>query len=180
MATENSYGTTTDATYPDNLHEKPDVNLESLARLIHEYINGTRKDKGLHPLAYDTALADLAKIHSRDMAEFRYFDHVDNTGKDPTRRAKIYGYKTLKKQGSRITDGISENIIRIPLYKWVVFAEGKTYHWRTEEDIARTVLSGWLESPGHRKNLLNPEADREGIGVFITGDLRVYVTQDLW
>jgi len=166
--------------HSSNLHEKPEIHLENLAGLIHEYINRTRENKGIHPLQYDTALAELAKVHSYDMAKFRYFDHVDPSGLSPTERAKTSGYTTVKRQGQNVTDGISENIIRIPLYKWVVFADGMTYHWRTEEEIAQSVLSGWLESPGHRENLLNPDADRQGIGVVITEDLRVYVTQDLW
>jgi hypothetical protein len=46
------------------------------------------------------------------------------------------------------------------------------------EEIAKQVVNGWMNSPGHRANILNGRYDREGIGVAVSSDEKVYFTQD--
>ena len=52
----------------------------------------------------------------------------------------------------------------------------KDYH--SLEELANLVVDGWMDSPGHRENILNSSYDVEGIGVAINDDEEVYVTQN--
>lgn len=50
----------------------------------------------------------------------------------------------------------------------------------THKKLASSTVRGWMNSPGHRQNILNPYYDKEGIVVSISSDDKVYITQDLW
>jgi uncharacterized protein YkwD len=68
---------------------------------------------------------------------------------------------------------------RISPYGW--FGENLMYEYRNRgpfnpESFAKTAVSGWLESPGHRANILSPDFDRSGIGVALNGTT-AYATQ---
>jgi len=52
------------------------------------------------------------------------------------------------------------------------------YDWNSSEKIAGKALAGWMKSPGHRENILTPQWKREGIGVEIGPDEKVYITQN--
>ena len=54
----------------------------------------------------------------------------------------------------------------------------KTYNWLPEEEVARRAVVGWMGSPGHRASILRPYWEHEGIGIVITQDHRVYLTQN--
>ncbi|MCK9817559.1 CAP domain-containing protein [Pseudomonas sp. MAFF 302046] len=80
------------------------------------------------PLAWNPNLATAAEAHTRDMANNNYFDHKDRQGGTPGDRAELAGY---------VGQAIGENI-----------AAG--------QDTAVKVVDGWLASPGHCANLMNP------------------------
>lgn len=80
------------------------------------------------PLAWNPSLATAAEAHTRDMANNNYFDHKDRQGGTPGDRAELAGY---------VGQAIGENI-----------AAG--------QDTAVKVVDGWLASPGHCANLMNP------------------------
>ncbi len=136
---------------------------------IHRLVNVERKKHGLPPLFYDEKLTNIAKSHSEDMFERGYFSHRTPEGKDATDRGEIVGYSCRKMVGNLIYTGIAENIFNqkstsLPLWKapWV---------------IAQETVSGWMDSPGHRKNILNDVYQKEGIGVKID-TFGIYVTQN--
>ncbi len=81
------------------------------------------------PLRWDASLALAAESHSRSMANHNYFAHRDRDGRTPGDRAELAGYA-----GPRI----GENI-----------AAGR--------DAVAAILAGWLDSPGHCANLMNPQ-----------------------
>ena len=81
------------------------------------------------PLTWNATLASAAETHSRSMANNNYFDHKDRDGRTPGDRAELAGYDFQQ---------IAENI-----------AAG--------QDSARKVVEGWLTSPGHCANLMNPQ-----------------------
>jgi uncharacterized protein YkwD len=81
------------------------------------------------PLAWNATLGSAAEAHSRDMANNNYFDHKDRSGGTPGDRAELAGY---------IAQEIGENI-----------AAG--------QDTVQKVVDGWLGSPGHCANLMNPQ-----------------------
>jgi uncharacterized protein YkwD len=89
---------------------------------------GTQTFAASPPLSWSAPLATAAETHSRAMANHNFFDHKDLDGHTPGDRAELAGY---------IGQQIGENI-----------AAG--------HDSASKVVEGWLASPGHCANLMNP------------------------
>jgi uncharacterized protein YkwD len=155
------------------------VQALSLASRIHDLINEQRAQNGLAALSYDPALAALALNHSADMATNNYFSHVDPAGEDPTARGNASGISCVKNYGSYYTYGIAENIFQNNLYTSVTDTNGVySYAWSTPEEIAQSTVSGWMNSPGHRKNILTSTFGSEGLGVAVASDDKVYITED--
>jgi len=90
---------------------------------------GTQPFAATTSLAWNSTLGSAAESHSRAMANNNFFDHKDRDGHTPGDRAELAGY---------IGQQIGENI-----------AAG--------QDTARKVVDGWLLSPGHCANLMNPQ-----------------------
>lgn len=97
---------------------------------------GTRAFGAAAPVAWNGALAAAALAHSRDMATHRHFAHTGTDGSVVGRRAERAGYRWRL---------IGENI-----------AAGHT--------SARETVAGWIESPGHCANLMNPTFTEMGAG----------------
>ena len=155
------------------------VSTTGLALRIHELINVQRTAQGLAALATDPVLAGIAENHSEDMAAQNYFSHESLSGQTPTDRGTMAGYTCRKDYGSYYTIGIAENIFQNNLYTSVTSTNGVlSYDWTSPEDIAQSTVDGWMNSPGHKKNILTPTYDREGIGVAISSDDKVYITED--
>ena len=152
----------------------------SLAESIHVLIDRERAAEGLNPLSFDSSLAGIAEGHSTDMAENNYFSHVSPAGLSPTDRGTAAGYNCRKDYASYYTYGIAENIFQNNLYTSVTYYRNGTYSydWSSPEEIAQTTVGGWMNSSGHRKNILDPTFDREGIGVAVSADDKVYITED--
>lgn len=81
------------------------------------------------PLTWNATLGSTAEIHSRTMANGNVFSHQDVDGRTPGDRAELAGYV-----GQRIGENIAAGL-----------------------DAADKVVDGWLVSPGHCANLMNPE-----------------------
>ena len=171
---------------PKNIQEKnlregqPVIDKEQLELQVHELTNQYRIQNGLDSLLFDDELSNVARTHSKDMAKRDYFSHHSLDGSDPTDRADAQGYKCHKIIGDLIYSGIGENILQTNLYDTVWYTAGipTSYDWNTQDEIAQSTVDGWIGSPGHRKNLLSEKFDREGIGVAIATDDKVYITQN--
>ena len=50
--------------------------------------------------------------------------------------------------------------------------------WHNEQKIAQFAVVGWMNSPGHRANILNGVYNREGIGVAFAPDGKLFITQN--
>jgi uncharacterized protein YkwD len=98
-------------------------------------VNVQRAAAGCGALTADAGLATLARAHSADMRDRNFFDHVNPDGLDPFQR------------GSRA--GV------------VVHAENIAYG---QPDPA-AVMDAWMNSPGHRANILDCGLTRLGVGV---------------
>lgn len=158
---------------------KPDIDIHSLEREIHDLINEERRDAGLSSLSWDSALADVARGHSEDMAQNDYFSHDNLRGQDPTDRANARGYNCYKDYGGYYTEGIAENIFQNNLYDSITYVNLVPFHdWSTQSEIAESTVDGWMNSPGHRQNILTSTYDKEGIGVAIASDDKVYITEN--
>ncbi|WP_369392121.1 CAP domain-containing protein [Streptomyces sp. CG1] len=99
-------------------------------------VNQERAKIGCTPLTASPALTELAESFSGDMATRGFFDHTDPDGKSPWDRAAAAG----------ITNLGGENIAR-----------GQT--------DAAAVMQAWMNSPGHKANILNCDFKTLGIGV---------------
>ena len=152
--------------------------LDDLDRLVHDEANRARTRRSVQPVAWSDTLAAIARGHSRDMARRNYFAHVSPDGETTYDRGVAGGVECRK----RVTVGVSENLYRTTRYERVRgqrmgTAVAVTADWFTALEIARAAVDGWLDSPGHRRNLLDPTFDAEGVGVALgPGDL-VYITQ---
>ncbi|HTG00576.1 MAG TPA: CAP domain-containing protein [Nitrospirota bacterium] len=161
------------------VHKKqPRIDTAGLARQIHRLINDERKKHGLSLLAWDDALAAIARGHSRDMAARNYFSHFSQEGHDFSYRYRQAGYQCSIRRDRTVYLG-AENILQNNLYDSVTAVNGeKFYDWNSSEKIAETSVQGWMNSKGHRENILTPHWGKEGIGVFIAPDDKVYITQN--
>lgn len=133
-----------------------------LERLIHERVNQRRQRRGLGNLSWDGDLATVARYHSTHMAEERYFAHTAPSGESPGDRYEAFG----------IACAGGENLGYLRY-------GGGSYG---DEELARRIVTGWMNSEGHRENLLRPRFDTEGIGVTVVerdGQTHVYATQNL-
>jgi uncharacterized protein YkwD len=112
------------------------------------------------------------------MARRKFFDHVNPGGEGPTERGERAGYTCRKVEGRRVTEGLAENIYQGNLYNSIrIRGDERTYDWNTSEELAQDSVKSWMNSPGHRRNILEKNYNRSGIGVSISEDSKVYVTQ---
>jgi uncharacterized protein YkwD len=159
-------------------HPKPAISGPDLEKRIHAVINRERTAHGLSPLARDEALSRIARGHSKDMAGRSFFSHDSPEGRDFLFRYRQQGYTCALRIGDTIHTG-AENIALNNLYRSITTINGVAYHdWNTAEQIALSTVRGWMNSPGHRKNILTPHWLNQGIGVFISADGKVYITQN--
>ena len=108
------------------------------------------------PLMPDIDLTRIAQQRSCDMARgMSDFSHTDTQGNFI---AGDMAHKIFGPYGS-----VGENIMEM----------AGTVQWGrlpfSPEQFAREAVEGWMESPGHRKNILNPRYDSSGIGVAMVG-----------
>lgn len=155
--------------------------IASLEREIHEATNEERrKVSRIGSLVLDTGISRIARSHSEDMAKNNFFEHTNPRGQDPSDRGSAAGYECRKDYGSYYTYGLGENIYQTWMYDSYTTMYGvlASYDYMSVEELASQVVQGWMGSPGHRENILEGSYDREGIGVAVTEDQKVYVTQN--
>lgn len=154
------------------------VSERRVERQIHRAVNNVREIRGLCSLDEDIDLRQIALDHSRDMADRNFVAHSTPTGTSMSERYDIYDYECrapLDSPGRFATGG--ENIALVHLGVPSKRSDGKAVTYETDEELAHGTVSGWMNSPGHRENLLKSYWNREGIGVVIENH-RVYVTQN--
>ena len=138
---------------------------------VARYTNEERQAVGLAPLVQDPAIADIARAHSESMVEFG-LNHVIR-GQEPTDRALDAGYdcRAYNADGS-YSYGLSENISEYPrVMMWGLAlgtSSGRPVEFNSDgRDMARMLVNEWMNSPGHRANILDQDARRIGVGVAI-------------
>lgn len=157
---------------------QPLVTAADLAQRIHKLINAARAEQGLPALAWDAALAGIALNHSRDMALRNYLSHDSPEGDDFSARYRLAGYTCQIQIGHVVHTG-AENIALGRLYDSVTTENGIAYHdWNTPQAIAHRTVDGWMDSPGHRENILTPHWRHQGIGIEIGPGNQIYITQN--
>ncbi|WP_321504862.1 CAP domain-containing protein [uncultured Methanoregula sp.] len=170
--------------YTSSTPGAPFLDPASLESRIHDLINVQRQQNGLLPLSYDSFLADIARGHSWDMVSRHFFDHVNPDGKNPRARGDDAGYPCIRSYKSFTTMGIAENLFQGNRYSaYYTNANNPngtvvSYDWNSLETVAQTVVNGWMNSEGHRKNILTDTYYQEGIGVAFSSDDKIYITEN--
>lgn len=95
---------------------------------------GTQRFAAAAPLTLSSTLAGVAFGHAADMAEHDYFEHVDPSGQSPADRVRAVGYREKL---------VGENIAYGP-------------------QSVDEVVKGWLGSPGHCANIMDPRFEQMG------------------
>ena len=158
---------------------QPNIDRGELERLVHSLINQERVKRGLGALQWDEEIASIARNHSLDMGNENFFSHVNPSGQNPTDRGASAGYDCIKDYGSYYTSGLAENIHQGWLYSSITHINGVAfYDWNSQGKIADRAVNGWMESQGHRENILKGTYDRTGIGITVTSEGKVFITQN--
>ena len=103
---------------------------------VIDLANSSRSSDGLGSLTCDDALTRAARGHSQDMCDRGYFSHTSPEGSEPWDRAEAAGAQ----------------------FSYA----GENIAWGYESP--QSVHTGWMNSPGHRRNLLNSGYARIGVG----------------
>ncbi|MSP91708.1 MAG: CAP domain-containing protein [Myxococcales bacterium] len=152
-----------------------------LARRVHREVNRARRRHGLTTLAWNDAPAAIALGHSRDMAARGYFAHDSPDGESFGQRYAKAGFHCRVPLDAQRTLTGAENLALVSRWevvrRWTDGREEKLGA-RGPDALAVRAVDGWLNSPPHRANLLRPQWRTEGIGVVVTADGRVLVTQN--
>lgn len=118
--------------------------------------NIEREKHGAQSLEADPYLEKAATGHSKEMAELDFFSHTSPTAgrETPSQRIKLTGI---------LPRATAENIA--------------SFTGHSESSLAQKAVTGWMNSPGHRRNLLDPTYTHIGIGVGRRGNT-YYLTQN--
>ncbi|MER6387044.1 CAP domain-containing protein [Streptomyces sp. NPDC059382] len=125
----------------------PTVPSSGPAAEVVALVNQERAKAGCSALTVNAKLTTAALNHSKDMAAHSNMSHTGSDGSDP---------------GARITRAG---------YSWMTYGENVAYGYSTPEQ----VMNGWMNSPGHRENILNCAFKEIGVGL---AEPNSYWTQD--
>ena len=132
--------------------------LAEVEQIIFDLTNEERRKQRLKALQPDPKLQTAARAHSSDMLERDFFAHASPEGRTPFDRIAI-----IHRQ---LVGGTGENI-------W----QGKGHDVNDAQKLADLVVEGWMNSPGHRENILRDTYSHLGVGGAAKGD-RVKFTQN--
>jgi len=128
--------------------------------LIIVLVNDERQQFDLSTLSEDPLLTSLAREHSISMVENNFFGHERYPGERPL------GYN----QSPGTIRG--ENVARMPTRQVIPGP------YLSLQEVCEWAVSGWMDSPGHRANILEPRFTKTGVGVsFSDGWDYLYITQ---
>lgn len=116
--------------------EPEDSGMTNYELRVIELVNDIRAGYGLAPLEADEELGRLARLKSEDMMQRNYFDHISPTYGSPGQMLDRFGVE----------------------WRWV--GENIAFGHTTPEE----VVTAWMNSDGHRANILNVQATHIGVG----------------
>lgn len=169
------------SSYTSSTPGAPYIDPGALEARVHVLINIQRQQNGLTSLDYDPFLADIARGHSWDMVQRNFFEHVNPDGLNPRARGDAAGYLCIRVMGTTTYEGIAENLFQGNRYSGYYTNAGgaiTSYDWDSLENISQVTVNGWMNSPGHRQNILTPHFSYEGIGVAFSSDDKIYITEN--
>ena len=112
-------------------------NVNSMAGEIAAGLNASRRANGEAPLRFNRRLSRAAMSHACDMLVNDFFDHRGSDGSTSQHRVQATGYRDC------------------------IVAENLAWGYPQSSQI----INGWMNSPGHRRNMLHPRIEEYGIGI---------------
>ena len=131
--------------------------MAQVEQAIYQKVNAERAKAGVPQLSYNSTMEKYARIKSQDMGDKNYFSHEDLNGNLITVKMKADGV-SYKSWGENIAyiGGVSD-----------------------ANALAEQFMKNWMNSSGHRANILSTNFESIGIGVYKAGN-RVYATQEFY
>jgi uncharacterized protein YkwD len=136
-----------------NLPKPSASQIFDLEKLCFALINQKRAETGLEPLKWSDEVAKIARLHSENMVKFNFFSHKGIDGKSVDGRADSLG-----------------------ITEWTAMGENIAYN-RGYQNPIETAVEKWMESQGHRANLLNRRWKESAVGIAVTSDGTYFFTQ---
>lgn len=130
----------------------PALRATAIERQAFDLINDERQAAGLQPLQWDSEMLYLARIHSENMARQDFFSHTGRDGLTVDGRARQAGVR------------------------WQAIGENIAYSQNAAKP-AQLAVQCWMDSAGHRRNILSQNWTRAGIGVATAPNGKFYITQ---
>ncbi|MBQ9134231.1 MAG: SafA/ExsA family spore coat assembly protein [Clostridia bacterium] len=130
--------------YPGQVLNIPttDSTVLNYEKEVVRLVNEIRAENGLPSLTYDWELSRVARYKSQDMKDNKYFSHTSPTYGSPFQMIKNFGI-TYRSAGENIAKGYA---------------------------TPQAVVNGWMNSSGHRANILNASFNRIGVGYVAGGN----------
>lgn len=113
------------------------VDMEAEVCAVFQLVNQERVTRGLAPYMWNSRLAVASQRHAEDMVARDYFSHTSLDGREFTDRADDAGYEGSPR-GENIAAG---------------------------QGSAEAVMQSWMNSAGHRNNILSPSSNEIGVGL---------------
>ncbi|ADU74977.1 spore coat assembly protein SafA/uncharacterized YkwD family protein [Acetivibrio thermocellus AD2] len=136
--------------YPGQKINIPNIDdIKAQENEVIRLVNVERAKKGLPALKANWQLSRVARYKSEDMANKGYFSHTSPTYGSPFKMMEDFGIK-FTAAGENIAMG---------------------------QQTARDVMNAWMNSPGHRNNILSPSFTEIGVGLAKGPNGRLYWTQ---
>lgn len=150
-------GSTNNNSTVDNNTTVNDKFMAEVEQAIYNKVNEERAKAGVQALSYNTTMEKYARIKSQDMGDKNYFSHTDLNGNYITTQMKADGV-TYNAWGENIAyiGGVTDPTV-----------------------LANQFMTNWMNSEGHKKNILSTNFDSIGVGVYKIGN-KVYATQEFY
>lgn len=142
---------------PTVTQKEDNTYLSTVEQLIYQKVNEERQKAGMSPLSYNQTMQKYARDKSADMGNRGYFSHEDLEGQLIT--------------ASMQQDGLSYN----------AWGENIAYISRVSDAqaLANQFMTNWMNSEGHRANILSSNFSSIGVGVYEVNG-KVYATQEFY
>ncbi len=134
---------------PNLIYPGQKLTIPQLSDSVQDYeaevirlVNDIRKQNGLKPLAANWELSRVARYKSQDMVDKKYFSHTSPTYGSPFEMMRAFGL-TYRTAGENIAYG---------------------------QKTPKEVVNAWMNSSGHRANILNPSYTQIGVGYVAKGN----------
>nr|WP_269329815.1 CAP domain-containing protein [Kineosporia babensis] len=143
---------------------------KKLRKKVIQFTNATRKENGCKPLKKSKALMRAAQKHSRVQAKNQKQGHQFPGEDDLGTRIAKAGFKNA--------GGVSENAAGAAGGGWFVNARHVMYGGTATKNGTGFTSIGWMESKGHKANILNCSSTHIGVGAYIDGKGAIWWTQN--